>query len=577
MADLLSLAAGSFAVVGAVDVVVKVSTECYRFLSAIKSAPEEIDRLKTCIEENRTLIEAFKTHLDGLQNIAAGSSASSMEERFNLFNSAIKSFNRELKTLKTLEARYKGTSNMWSAIRHLLDERKLDRCMRNLENSRTMSSAAFMLAEGMRSAACHKDLEAVVERNFVHSAKMAKKLQEKGRIIRREIAARSAQQQNLASCIRREVRDNTLLSKTQHAEIRARIDHGNQMVIDTMISRLSGEGVTKVGQLCEYHCVGSSREMIFDLLGYMKVPVRKAVMMAIAKCLDAGWVQEEFAKLSQSAAQEHAALYRRSTATSVDPLSTPHHASREAQILYIPTEDVCLISLAIRFAHKLTENSAKPRFYTQLNAFHLVKSPILHWDFIAKSTLEKVDLAFRSGTISPYDKIRAGWMVCFRAAGKYFRSDILRYLHCQGVCISSVDAEDDVLSGAWGSLQSVELDAQSEKSLGEILQIIAETCMNGLSAPNTVLLHAFCWVPTRDVSGRRKRMIRTMLAFLKDRGYDFNLPNLHGRSPLLDHMLARGGASLVIAGMLLELGADPNAVDRRGDNAIQLAMFSNVA
>lgn len=72
-------------------------------------------------------------------------------------------------------------------------------------------------------------------------------------------------------------------------------------------------------------------------------------------------------------------------------------------------------------------------------------------------------------------------------------------------------------------------------------------------------------------------MIRTMLTFVKQRGFDLNALNIAGRTPLLEHMQARGATSLVIAETLLEMGADPHAVDRHGDNAIQLALFSNTA
>lgn len=143
--------------------------------------------------------------------------------------------------------------------------------------------------------------------------------------------------------------------------------------------------------------------------------------------------------------------------------------------------------------------------------------------------------------------------------------------------LTKCSGEDDILIGAWASVQSTELDARSEASYEEILQIIGETSIDGLSAANGALLHTTCVVPIREVTERRNRMISMMLTFLNRRGYDLNMPDTHGRSPLLAHISARGGAGLVIARTLLDIGADPHSVDRYGNNAIQLAMSSNVA
>lgn len=148
MADPFSLAAGTFAVVGVADVVLKASIECCRFLPTIKGAPEEIIRLQTRIEENRALAEAFITHLNGLQNIVIGTAIPRMEKALKLFEKSVKSFNRDLTALIILEARYKGTSKLWSAVRHVLDEKKLSKCLGSLENAKSMLSTALLLVEG---------------------------------------------------------------------------------------------------------------------------------------------------------------------------------------------------------------------------------------------------------------------------------------------------------------------------------------------------------------------------------------------------------------------------------------------
>lgn len=148
MTDPFTLAAGSFAVLGVVDVVLRASIECCRFLSALKDAPEEITRLCSCIETNKLLVESFKKHLDGLQSLAATLSTTDTKEALKLFESSVKSFDRELSNLKLLETRYKVKNKIWSSIKYHLDDRKVNKFLRNLENAKSGLCAALSLVGG---------------------------------------------------------------------------------------------------------------------------------------------------------------------------------------------------------------------------------------------------------------------------------------------------------------------------------------------------------------------------------------------------------------------------------------------
>ena len=148
MADPFSLAAGSFAVLGVVDVVLRASIECCRFLSALKDTPEEITRLCSCIKINKLLVELFKKHLDGMQSLAATLSTTDTKEALKLFESSVKSFDRELSNLKLLETRYKAKKKIWSSIKYHLDDRKVNKCLRNLENAKSGLCAALSLVGG---------------------------------------------------------------------------------------------------------------------------------------------------------------------------------------------------------------------------------------------------------------------------------------------------------------------------------------------------------------------------------------------------------------------------------------------
>lgn len=65
------------------------------------------------------------------------------------------------------------------------------------------------------------------------------------------------------------------------------------------------------------------------------------------------------------------------------------------------------------------------------------------------------------------------------------------------------------------------------------------------------------------------------MEFLTRNGYDFELQNTWGKTPLLDHLIRVGGQSLATVRLLLGFGVNSHAIDYDGRNAIQLAMFSN--
>jgi len=307
--------------------------------------------------------------------------------------------------------------------------------------------------------------------------------------IQKECVARSAQQTRMISLLRREVRDGISFNKTQHIKTRAKMAEGQQLVIDTITSRLTdlevkeAKLIRRTRESREYHCISNSRKEVFDLLGYMKTPFERAVVMAVAQSMDVCWLQKEFVELLESASQENATLCRRTTATSVDHWTystVPHrdwkthgrllpsqvdenettdsdfplshrppenrellsskvisYASfigelylqvlssldkedstnifKEARAMFIPAVGFCATSLAIRFV-QIFQHCTKPRFYTHLNALRVNESTNAHWRIIAKGTLEEIDLEFRRGSLSPYDQIRAGWMICFRVS-----------------------------------------------------------------------------------------------------------------------------------------------------------------
>lgn len=151
MAEPFSTAASAFAVVGVVDVVLRASIECCRFLSKIKDAPAEIDRLRTCIKENTQLIETLKKHLDRLRDPTSSVvwSTTELSSTFDGFNSSVRALHRELNALQTLAKKHGSADTTWARVKWVLDGRKMSKSLEKLERSKSTLSVALSLVEGL--------------------------------------------------------------------------------------------------------------------------------------------------------------------------------------------------------------------------------------------------------------------------------------------------------------------------------------------------------------------------------------------------------------------------------------------
>lgn len=150
MADPFSIAASSFAVVGAVDVVLRASNECRRFLSGIKDAPAEIATLQACVRENEGLLTELKKHFEELRSPVSTISPSAFDADPALdgLNSSIRALQRELLALQTLTRKHKGSDRTWGRVKWLLDERKVAKSLERLEKSKSTLGIALSLVEG---------------------------------------------------------------------------------------------------------------------------------------------------------------------------------------------------------------------------------------------------------------------------------------------------------------------------------------------------------------------------------------------------------------------------------------------
>jgi hypothetical protein len=139
----LELAAGVFAIIGVADVVARTCREVHGFLRDIAGAPEEIDRLCTTIKETTLLVGTTKHILDTL---ASWKHVDVTEQIITLFESALKSLQRDLQNLRVLSARFRGVSKTWSRVKYVLDERKVNKMFNNLERSKSMLASSLQVA-----------------------------------------------------------------------------------------------------------------------------------------------------------------------------------------------------------------------------------------------------------------------------------------------------------------------------------------------------------------------------------------------------------------------------------------------
>jgi hypothetical protein len=142
MSGAFEAAAGAFAVVGVVDVLIRTGREIFSFLSDIKDAPNNITRLTDSINDTVQLAQASKACLDSLHNSAAPLPKTGATL---VLDSAIKALNRELQGLKSLTVKFKGNKT-WGRVKYVLNDAKIDKATRYLETHKSLLSSALTLA-----------------------------------------------------------------------------------------------------------------------------------------------------------------------------------------------------------------------------------------------------------------------------------------------------------------------------------------------------------------------------------------------------------------------------------------------
>lgn len=145
MSGPFEIAAGAFAVVGVADVLIRSGRELYSFLQRIDDAPGDVRKLQQTVQEVVALVDASKS---SLEQLAQHPNASSSDKVILSFRQALNSLERELKSLKTLVAKIKGTTKKWDRIKFALDQNRIAKAFQRLEHSKLSITAALTLGNG---------------------------------------------------------------------------------------------------------------------------------------------------------------------------------------------------------------------------------------------------------------------------------------------------------------------------------------------------------------------------------------------------------------------------------------------
>ena len=128
---------------GVVDVLVRTGQDLYNFLRDIEDAPESAGRLCDSVAEAVALAEASSKLLLQLKKRTQPVPNAKVAE---ILNVALKALDREVKSLKALMVKCKGSSKKWSNVHYALSEQRINKALGNLEHSKLLLTSALTLA-----------------------------------------------------------------------------------------------------------------------------------------------------------------------------------------------------------------------------------------------------------------------------------------------------------------------------------------------------------------------------------------------------------------------------------------------
>lgn len=141
MSGAFEVAAGAFAVVGVADVLVRSIFQLSSFLRDVADAPKDIVSLRESLDDVMRLYQVTKRYHANLKTRTSNTTPS---DTALLLESAAKSLNREVQSLKLLISKFKG-SKTGSRVRFTLSEAKVKRSLQTLSQAEALLGNALTI------------------------------------------------------------------------------------------------------------------------------------------------------------------------------------------------------------------------------------------------------------------------------------------------------------------------------------------------------------------------------------------------------------------------------------------------
>ncbi|KAI4696007.1 uncharacterized protein J4E88_000178 [Alternaria novae-zelandiae] len=567
MSGSLEVAAGIFAIIGVADVVVRMGREVHGFLRDIAGAPEEIDRLCTTVKETALLAETVKQLLD---TVACRKQPNATNHMVALFESALKSLQRELQNLRILSARFRSGGKTWSRVKYVLDERKISKMFNNLERSKNLLANSLHVASRQRSDDQHLEL---LQRHDTNQATLIQGQQLLGRMSVHHYQETKRTSKVFAITHQEQVRE--------HRKTREVL---SEKIGDAIAAEFEKYRIPRTQRwMRNIFFFGERRDMIMAYLLLVKPHLEAAFRNLLTDGIErfsphyVDWLRYEFDYLVASASQEEATRHRGSSAASFDRWhyseeTMPHHyrASERAieesntssdtpeadyanlylsapviagQRAYTQTTPfgslriqsprravkakfkrpnneasftfTCGIGQSVHAIHahflRNAANASNPGLCAQLSVFTLAESETHYNKLFASAGVEEIDDALRRGVISPYEINREGRNLCLYYAAENTRVDLLDYLATQGIGVSNLNHDVSIVAGLF--VRSIVDDdrAPFEKTVDYIIPQVYESS-------------SFLFETTMDMlfwdyyQGRPRSLLRQQIQRLQEEG-----------------------------------------------------------
>ncbi|MCJ1252048.1 hypothetical protein MMC30_009286 [Trapelia coarctata] len=610
----MDIATNAIAVVGLADVVLRWTLQLYSFLSAIKDAPKEIKRLIQELTGINALVTEVKVYLEEQKKVSPTTVES---QALAEFVSSLEAILGELLALSAASRKLKGSNsfaNAWAKVKWVLEEKQLDGLCRRLE-SHKLSLVAGLQISGRRAELSHQqdmkqslaeslnqltsviidessrsfqymeDIQAAIRAGNTRIEVAASKLERSTSTLEKSVPSVSQKHQRTCSLSKRVGNQGSRKAMALQG-LRKDIRH-----LTTLMGELSV--VKPMPRSALRYSGGSHQSLLLSLL--LLKPQLNGAISSLAMEQDLqfppghlNWLSTQFEILLSSVLRnvddlstyEDPAISpptKGSVYGKLDVLGQPYSKDLSVKLgtLGPQLRNIQSTVVVAKFRERCT-TAMVPQIERQLHSYIQISYEDSRelYDLIGYGTIREIDEAFRSSRHSPHVVDFNGRSIHYSAARKG-RLDVLQYLADQGLGPSGIEGGIHALQGVCEAWRTQTY--RSDDSDGGRKSLFRWLIRNGCDVTSMVLgtsLHyyvSFCctWI----LSGS-SNLFHQWMSLLIEEGYDLETTDHNGDTALLGHAATIGGYNVYAVWWLLGHGANPNATNSSGHNALMRSMAS---